>query len=149
MTQAYTNRFTEVHRLAGYLPPQSLGVGVHTYAYYNAANYQRGILLLLVGTMGGGATLDCQIWQATDALGANAKIVAGKAITQLSAAAGDGNDAVAIELRTEELDVNGGFCYVSAIVTVGGAAVNAAVAALAGCANYVPVPVAAWTEIVD
>ena len=149
MTQAYTNRFTEVHRLAGFLPPQALGVGTHTYAYYNAANYQRGVLLLLVGTMGGGATLDCQIWQATSAAGANAKIVAGKAITQLTQAAGDGNDAVAIELRTEELDVDGGFSFVSAIVTVGGAAVNASVVALAGCANYVPVPTAVWTEIVD
>ena len=88
-------------------------------------------------------------WQATSAAGADAKIIAGKAITQLTQAGGDGGDLVAIELRTEELDVNGEFAYVAAIVTVGNAASELSAVLLLGCTNYAPVPVTAWTEIVD
>jgi hypothetical protein len=149
MTQAYTQRFTEVHELVAVLPPQTLAIGLHTYGWFNAANHQRGVFILQVGAMAQGSSIDVQLWQATDATGANAKIVAGKAITQLSAAAGDGNDAVVIEVRTEELDVNGGFAYVSAVLTVLGGTVVTSALALAGASNYVPVSTATWTEVVD
>ena len=149
MTQAYTNRFTEVVSLTGAVFPQTQGAGTYTYGYASAANFQRGAAILLVGTMAGGSTLDVQLWQATDAAGTDAKIIAGKAITQLTAAGGDGNDAVLIELRTEELDVDGGFSFVSAVVTVAGANVTFALLGLGTAANYVPVPTTNWTEVVD
>jgi hypothetical protein len=149
MTQAYTNRFTEVHEPAAVLVPDSYAVGAHATGYVSMANRQRAVFVLGVGEMQATSTVDCQLWQATTALGANAKIVAGKAITQLTQAAGDGNDLLAIELRTEELDVDGGFSFVGGIVTVGAAASELSAVLLLGCTNYAPVPVTAWTEIVD
>jgi len=104
--------------------------------------------LLLVGDMAQGSTLDCAIWQSTDNAGAATKVIVGKAITQLSAALGDGDDVVGIELRTEELDVDGGFSFISVVVTVAGGNVEVAAAGLAGASNYVPVPTTNWTEIV-
>jgi hypothetical protein len=102
-----------------------------------------------VGDMGAGATVDMVMYQATDAAGTNAKAITGKAITQLTQAGGDAGSTVCIELRTEELDVDGGFAFVGATLTVGVAAADIGIIALAGCSNYVPVPTTAWTEIVD
>jgi hypothetical protein len=150
MTQAYTNRFSEVHELADWYVPASRGAGAYPTAYVNMANHQRAIFVLLTGTMAGTSTVDLSLWQATDALGAGpAKPIAGKVITQLTQAGGDGNDAVLIELRTEEMDVSGGFCYVQARLVVGNAATLCSLLPLYGCSNYVPVSVANWTEIVD
>lgn len=149
MTQAYTNRFTEVHEPAAVLVPDSYAVGAHATGYVSMANRQRAVFVLGVGEMQGGSTVDLQLWQATSAAGADAKIIAGKAITQLAQAGGDGNDAIAVELRTEELDVDGGFSFVQGIVTVGTDASELSAMLLLGCTNYAPVPVTAWTEIVD
>jgi len=149
MTQAYTHRFTEVHELTGFVC-DSLDAAVYTsLAYRSLANHQRAIAILLVGDMGQGATVDFLLMQATDTAGTGAKAIAGKAITQLTQAGGDGNDAVIIEVRTEELDVDGGFDCVGGILTVANAAVGIGVIGLLGCSNYVPVPVSNWTEVID
>ena len=129
--------------------PAAKTPAAYTTAYVSLANHQRVIYILLTGTMVATSTVDLQIWQATDAAGTGAKIIAGKAITQLTAVGGDGDDAVCIEVRTEELDVDGGFAFVAGILTVGVANCAATLLPLYGCSNYAPVPVANWTEIID
>jgi len=149
MTQAYTNRFTEVWELYG-ADADNYAAGVYTaWGYRSLGNHQRAVLIMHVGDMAGGATVNLVGYQATDATGADAKVIPGKAITQLTQAGGDAGSTVAIELRTEELDVDGGFAFVGATLTVGVAACDIGIVALAGCSNYVPVPTTAWTEIVD
>lgn len=149
MTQAYTQRFTEVHENVGF-SVDTFAIGVHTaQAYRSMANHQRSVLIMLVGELGQGATVDLQMWQAQDAAGTGAKVIPGKAITQLTQAGGDDNSAVIIEVRTEELDVDGGFSYVNAILTVAGGTAEVGAIGLFGCSNYSPVATTAWTEIVD
>jgi hypothetical protein len=150
----YTQRFTENYQLAGARIPMTGSAGqtwpiTQGGLYVSMANHQRAVFLLGTGAMGAGATLDFQVWQATSAAGANAKIVGGKAITQLSQAAGDASDAVAIELRTEELDVDGGFSYVMGFFIIGTNTVTFTGMLLLGGTNQAPVPVGNWTEIVD
>jgi hypothetical protein len=77
------------------------------------------------------------------------KIIPGKAITQLTQADHDGNDAVCIEVRTEEMDVDGGFAFLGAVMVIAGGTVEATITGFAGCSNYPPVPVTNWTEIID
>jgi len=149
MTQAYTHRFTEVHEIQDFLVPAVKTPATYTTAYVNLANHQRAAYILITGTMVQNSTVDLQIWQATDSAGTGAKVIAGKAITQLTQAGGDGDDAVIIEVRSEELDVDGGFGYVAAVLTVGAANCAACLLPLYGCSNYVPVSVANWTEVVD
>ena len=149
MTQAYTRRFTEICQLPGHAI-DTWAIGVHTVQnYVNLANHQRAVVLLFTGEMAQGATLDLSLLQATDAAGTGAKAIAGKAITQLTQAGGDANDRVCIELRTEELDVDNGFCFVGATMTIAGGTVEACVTGFLIASNYVPVSVAVWTEIVD
>jgi len=149
MTQAYTHRFTEVHEIQDFLVPVVLTPAAYPTAYVELANHQRVFYILLTGEMVQNSMVDLQIWQATDAAGTGAKVIAGKAITQLTQAGGDGNDAVGIEVRTEELDVDGKFSFVAGILTVAAANCAAALLPLYGCSNYPPVSVANWTEIID
>jgi len=149
MTQAYTNRFTEVWELWG-ADADTYAIGVHQPALYRSlGNHQRAVLIVNVGTIAAGGTVDIALTQATDAAGTGAKAIAGKAITQLTQAGGDSGSTIAIELRTEELDVDGGFSFVGGAVTVAGNTAEVGLFALLGCSNYVPVSTAAWTEIVD
>jgi hypothetical protein len=149
MASIYTQRFTE-----GYVPllvenADSQAIGAHPTAWADLRNYQRVVAVLNVGEMQAGATLDMLINQATDNAGTGAKVVAGKAIAQLTQAGGDGDDLVAIELRTEELDVDGGFSFIQVVPTVAGAAVEYGLVVYGFVARYEPVPTTAWTEIVD
>jgi len=149
MAGSYTERFTEgnVPLLIEYADSQA--IGAHNTAYADMRNYHRAVLVANVGEMQQGATLDILLNQATDIAGTGVKAIAGKAITQLTLAAGDSDSLVAIELRTEELDVDGGFSFVQAAVTVGGGAVEYGLVYWGIITRYAPVPVTAWTEIVD
>ena len=151
---SYTERFTEVHSLLTTLHPVSRGIATTDSAWVSVANYHRVILLINVGAMAQGATLDVQIRQATNTAGAGAKGIPttaaqSKLITQLTQAGGDGNQNLAIELRTEELDVNGGFDCISVRDTVGGGAVLLEYELFGIEPRYAPVGVTAWQEVVD
>ena len=118
-------------------------------------NYHRAWVVINVGEMQQGATFDCALQQARGSGGTGAKAItssktaAAKAITQLTAAAGDGDDLVCIELQTEELDVDAGFEHVRFQVVITGAAVEYA-AVLYGCVSrFKAVPTTNWTERID
>jgi len=145
----YTQRFTENYQLAPGLIPASYAAGVYPTAWASMANNQRAVFIAVTGAMAQGATLDVQLWQATDATGTGAVIIPGKFTTQLQQSAGDGNDAVIIELRTEEMEVSAGYSYIGAIITVGTGAVVLMAAFFLGGTNQAPVPTGLWTEIVD
>ncbi len=148
MAQTYTENFTEIHELAGAVV-DTFAAGIHeVMTYRSMANHQRAVLIMHVGDMGAGATVDLQLLQATDAAGADAKAITGKSITQLTQAGGDAGSTVAIEVRAEELDVNNGFAFIGAELTVANANCDIGIVALAGCSNYAPVATTNWTEIV-
>jgi hypothetical protein len=153
MTQAYTNRFTEVHELpanAWRFSPGTYAQGVYSFdVWANMANRQRATFILGFGIPDVGATMDVVLWQAKDENGTDAKPITGKALTQLSEAAGDINDWAVIELRTEELDVNNRYTHISPYVTIEGAACGMCALLLLGASNWSAVPVNNWTEIVD
>ena len=149
MTQSYTSRFTENWELFG-ADADNYAIGVYEpITYRHMGNHQRAALIVHVGDMGAGATVDVSLRQATTAAATDDKAITGKEITQLTQAGGDAGSTVVIELRTEELDVDGGFCYIGALLTVAGNTADIGIVALAGCSNYVPVPTTNWTEIVD
>lgn len=147
----YTNRYTEVEELgAGTLHADSRAAATYNTTWTPMHNFQRGVVILDVGEMQAGATLDLALQQATDAAGTGAKaFTPAKAITQLTQAGGDGNDVVIIEFRTEEMDVNNQFDHVRAQLIIAGAAVECAVMVWKHVANYPPVATTQLTEIVD
>jgi hypothetical protein len=98
--------------------------------------------------MGSSATLDAKLQQASAAAGTGAKDITDKAITQLTQAGSDGNSLVGIELRTEELDVNGGFEYVRFSVTIAVADCAYAATLFGVEPRYAAVSTTAYDEVV-
>lgn len=152
---SYTERFTEVHAVLAALAPSAANaaVGAHNSAWVSVAQYHRLFALIHAGEPTGAATLDMTVQQATSNAGAGVKAItpqpagAGtKSITQL--AAGDAGAYCGIEIRAEELDVDGRFCWVRLVTTV---AVNLYYhsAFLIGIEpRYAQVGVTAWQEII-
>jgi len=145
----YTARFTELNEIIAGLYPALKQAAAHNTAWTSMANHQRAIYLVRVGAMTALSTLDFKLQQATAAAGTGAKDISGKAITQLTQAGGDGSETCVVELRTEELDVDGGFDYIRGVLTVGTDTVYCEVIPIKFAANHPPVSTSAITEVVD
>jgi hypothetical protein len=115
------SRLSENLALLASIDPVSQAAGTVTTGWVSMGKFARLMALIDVGAFGAAATVDAKLQQATSAAGAGVKDIANKAITQLVAAGGNNRQA-AIDLRDDELDVNGGFAYVRLSVTVGAAA---------------------------
>lgn len=137
----YTQRVSEdLYPLASH-DPRTRQVAAHVSAWVNAQDYHRLWYFLQVGDMGNLATLDSILQQAQDAAGAGVVAIAGKAITQLTQAGGDGvNDLLCIELQTEELDVDNGFEFVRFQVTIAVADCVYSAALFGTISRFKPVP---------
>jgi hypothetical protein len=142
----YTERFSEVHQVGAELYPDNLAAAVHQSAWFNMSIHHRAACVLMVGEMGQGATVDLILQEAQDAAGTGAAAIAGKAITQLTQAGGDGNDVCIIELRTEEMTP--GFDFVRAVLTIGNAAVDASVITFGIINRFAPVATTLVTEVI-
>lgn len=142
---AYCERFTEVHHKLATIYPVAHAGGVST-VWVSMANYHRAFVEVLTGNMVN--PLDVAIWQATDIAGTGAKLVTGKAITQLNG--GDDSQSVGIELRTEELDVDGGFDCIRVQTLNGGAGGNVYSVVLYGIVGrFLPTGTTEWDEVID
>lgn len=147
---SYTRRFTETVALLENLSPVSVANGAEVFtAYVDLENYHRAVIIMHVGVMGQGGTINAQVHQATSAAGANAKHITGKAITQLTQASGDDGADIAIEVRTEETDVDGGFHFIALGYTVGTAASLMSIEIYGFESRYEDVTVTPWAEVVD
>jgi hypothetical protein len=119
------------------LDPASVAAGTVLTAWVPLANVGQLTALIQTGVLGASATVDAKLRQATDASGANAKDIAGKAITQIVKATGDNVQAL-VEMRAEDLDVNNGFGFVALSVTVGAAASQLSAALIGSASRYLP-----------
>lgn len=146
---AYTEQFSEVHQVGASLYPALRLAAVYPTAWFDMQLHHRAVCVLTVGEISAGCTVDLLLQEAQDAMGTGAQAIAGKAIAQLSQAAGDGNDICILEVRTAELTP--GYRFIQAVLTIaGGQQVYAYTQSLIyGLVNRsAPVPVALLTEIV-
>lgn len=143
---SFTERFSEVNAFITRLDADNRAAGNYNTAWAQVSEYHRQAVILIVGGMAAGATVDLIVQEATDNAGAGVQAVAGKAITQLTQAGGDGNDVVVIEMRSEELTP--GYDFIRAQLTVAAAAVDVAILVLGTVPRYPPVPITNLTEVV-
>lgn len=97
------------------IDPDAYTPGEQTSDWANMAYFETLMCVVCVGTIGTLGYLDVKLQQATSAAGAGAKDITGKAITRLTQAGTDSDKQAIINLRAEELDVDGGFQYVAAV----------------------------------
>ena len=146
----FTEKFIEVHEPLYVLHPISVTNGAAVYtSYVSLANYHRAFILLNIGVMQSGGTIDAVVYQALNTSGGSPKVLSPtKAITQLTQAGSDSNSIVGIEVRTEELDVTGGFDCIALQYTVGTAASIMSIEIWGCVPRYAPAPVTDWNEVV-
>ena len=141
---AYTNRDSEVRALLGVIYPDNYGIAEYNTGFVNMGNYHRGIVEIIVGDLAQGATLDVDLEEGTNAVGAARANL--KASTQLTAA--DGDDVVLMEFQTEEFNVDGGFEFLNVECTVAGGVVDFCALLWGIIPVYPPVPLTLITEVV-
>ncbi len=118
----FTNaKATELVAVLDTIYPVSQAAGTVTTGWIKADKFHAFAAVLNVGVQGASATVDAKLQQAKTSGGGSAKDVTGKSITQFVKASNDNNSAV-INLRSSELDVEGGFAWFRLSVTVGTAA---------------------------
>lgn len=144
---SFTERFTEANAYISSLHVDNRAAGNYNTPWASVSTYHRQAVQLFVGGMAAGATVNLIVQEATDATGTGVQAIAGKAITQLTQAGGDGNDIVVIEIRSEEL--TDGYDFIRAQLTVAVDAVDVGVYILGTIPRYKPVPVTNVTEVVD
>lgn len=146
---AITNDITEELAVLDDHWPQTRQAAAHAGAWVLASTYPRFLFKLKVGAMGSGGVINAKLQQATSAAGAGAKDIDGKAITPLTQAGSDENSRVGINLRTEELDRNGGFKYIRFVVTITVADCLYDAELLGTGGRYIPASVTNWDEVVS
>ena len=144
----FTENFSEVCQVLAHVPADSETTVIDS-GNVLVENFRRVVCLISVGDMATNATFDVDLEQASTTAAGTRKAITGKSTTQLTQAGGDGNQVLIIELRTEELDVNGGFKYVNLELTPATAAVEFSALILGFVPRYAPVSTTAVEEIVS
>jgi hypothetical protein len=131
-----TAHFTEENAIVGAIDPQTLNDGSLVSEWVDMAKYRQVAFIVAVGATD--TTVDAKLQYATDNQGTGANDITGKAVTQLTAAAGD-NKQVVIEIAAEDMPADSGYC---ALVVVAGSGSTGAVVGAVGIgtvARYAPV----------
>ncbi len=108
------------------IDPSNQAAGVAASAWVALNAHHTLLAVIETGAMANGSTVDAKLQQATDATGTGAKDITGKSASQLAQASNGANRQALINLRPEELDINGGFAYVRVVLTVAGTAAQTA-----------------------
>jgi hypothetical protein len=143
---SFTQEYSECAAILGVLNSDQRAAGNYNTAWADVSTYHRAAVIINVGDMAATATLNVIIQEAQDAAGTGVAAIAGKAITQLTQAGGDGDDIVIMELRSEELTP--GFDFIRAQATVANAAVDLALEVVGLIPRFPPVPLTNVTEVV-
>jgi len=144
---SYTERFSEVHQLLDFIAVDSWTTEQNT-GFFSLQNIHRAVVIIATGDMAVGATLDVTIDQATSTAGAGSKALSGKSITQLSAAAGDADDVIIMEIRAEELDVTNNYDCINVRCSPAGAATEFCVLVFGVVQRFVPVSTTLLEEVI-
>lgn len=104
---------SEQAALVATLDPDAYTASSRTTDWVNTEYFHQLMAVVYAGALGTSATLNAKLLQATSSTGAGAVTIAGKAITQFTQASTDSGKQAIINLKTDELNVAGGFKYVA------------------------------------
>lgn len=108
---------SEQAAIVGVIDPDANTAAALTSDYVDMGLFNTAMGIIMAGTLGSSGTLDGKLVQATDSSGTGVKDITGKTITQLTQAGTDADKQAVINVRAEELDVDGGFTHVAIIMT--------------------------------
>ena len=95
--------------------PDAAATGAFTSDYVNMEEFGSALAVVMAGVIAASGTLDAAVLQATSSTGAAVKAISGKSITQIDT--GSNDKQMLINIRTDELDVAGGFSFIALRLT--------------------------------
>ncbi len=132
----WNEQLTQALTILGHLPSQNLAAGTdNSITNLDLSKVRRLMFVLSIGSVGASGTVDFKL-QASKTSGGTYSDISGSSITQVTA----GNKVVTVEVRDDELTalVGQGYQYVRHNLVIGTNAVQVAVIALGGEAEYKP-----------
>lgn len=125
--------------VVGVIDPDANTQATYVTGWVPAKDFHAFMGIIMAGDLGSSATLNAKFEQANNANGTDVvKDVTGTAMTAMTQAGTDSNKQAVINLRTEDLDVDGGFSYVRLSMTVGTATSDCAAVLLGVDGRYEP-----------
>lgn len=115
---------SEQAAIVGVIDPDAYAANTYYSDYIDMAKWEEVLAIVMAGDLGSSATVDAKIIEYT-AAGVGAHDITGKAITQLTQVGTDDNKQAVINVRREDLNVDGGFRYIRLALTVGTATSDA------------------------
>lgn len=119
------------------IDPDAYTTGVQSSDYVDMADFEKVMFIVQVGTLGSLATVDFKLQEAKDTSATGLQDISGKSITQMTAAGTDSDKQAIVEISAPELSE--GYRYVKGVMTIGVAASDASMVAVAGDPKYSPV----------
>ena len=116
------------------IDPDAYGIGEQSSDTIDMQYFDRVMFIVLAGDLGALATLDFKVQESAD--GSTWSDLSGKSITQLTQAGGDSDKQAIVEVKADELSA--GYRYVKGVMTVGTAASDCGMVAIAGDLRYSP-----------
>lgn len=132
---SYNQALTEQLAIVSTIDPQNAGTGDSAGDIIDMSKIRRVVFILALGAMTTNSTVDLVIKGDTATGSSFTTTITGKAITQLTEAGTDGSKQVLLEVTAEEVAAQG-FSRIKPIVTVGAAASQLCVIALASFMRY-------------
>lgn len=105
--------------IVGIIDPDAYTQATYTTDYIDMSKWESVLCVVMAGDLGSSATIDAKVTEFTSDGGAGSHDITGKAITQLTQAGTDSNKQALINVRREDLDIDGGARYIKLSVTVG------------------------------
>ncbi len=131
----YTERLSEQLAVVACIDPDAYGTGAQSSDAIDMRYHRRVIFIVQVGTLGTNATVDFKVQECATSGGSYSDL-SGKSITQLTDAGTDDDKQAIVEVAAEEMGA--GMRYLKGVLTIGTAASDAGVIALADCTRYHP-----------
>lgn len=137
MSLATEGRLSEALALVATIDPDAYGTGTQNTDVIDMKYHRRVIFIVMAGDLGSAATLDFAVKADTASNGSFTTTLNGKSITQLTQAGTDSDKQAIIEVTAEEVAAEG-FRYLRGLATLGAAASDYGVVALASNNRYTP-----------
>lgn len=143
---SYTERFSEVHDLLACINPASYQSEQNT-GYVSLKNYHRLAIVCHAGVLGQDVDFDIEAAQDTSGTGAGSFDSGSKNFTWTATT--DDNARTIIEIRPEELDIDGNDCCINVEATPAGASAIFCVQVWGIEPRFAPVPTTLLDAVVD
>lgn len=105
--------------VVGIIDPDAYAANTYKTAAIDMSKWEEIMIIGMVGDLGSSATIDFDVYEYTDSSDGGSNELTTKDAAQLTQAGSDDNKQIVINIRREDLNIDGGLRYIKAWMIVG------------------------------